>query len=375
MRLYWSPVELASRLVKRGITYNFASGSPDPSLLPINDVKRSFETVYENYGTVILAYPGAGGLRELRIEVSRYLNENLNINANWRDVIITAGAQHAIKLLSQLSIRRGTTVYTENPTFVETVAPMRYEGARLIGVPISNDGMDTHELEKLVKKHGPGIVYTVPNCHNPTGVSLSRDKRKHLLEIADMYELRIIEDDPYTPLHSNAESTLKSMKNDVIYVGTLSKILGPGLRIGFVVTGGRLRNDLEKIEQHDFATSTLTQYIVYDLLRRGVANRVIRNARRLYTRKLRELVDSLNNYLPESLMYIPSCGFYAFIRTPINAWDLLRKSIRQGVAFVPGDRFFTDTGKQNTARLSIGSIKIELIRDGIKTLSSIIKGT
>lgn len=128
MRLYWSPVELASRLVKRGgITYNFASGSPDPSLLPINDVKRSFETVYENYGTAILAYPGAGGLRELRIEVSRYLNENLNINANWRDIIITAGAQHAIKLLSQLLIRRRTAIYTENPTFVETVAPMRYE--------------------------------------------------------------------------------------------------------------------------------------------------------------------------------------------------------------------------------------------------------
>ncbi|BDR92992.1 PLP-dependent aminotransferase family protein [Vulcanisaeta souniana] len=374
MRLYWSPVELASRLVKRGITYNFASGSPDPSLLPINDVKRSFETVYENYGTAILAYPGAGGLRELRIEVSRYLNENLNINANWRDIIITAGAQHAIKLLSQLLIRRRTAIYTENPTFVETVAPMRYEGARLIGVPISDDGMDTHELEKLAKNNGPGIVYTVPNCHNPTGVSLSRDKRKHLLEIADRYELRIIEDDPYTPLHSNAEPALKSMENDVIYVGTLSKILGPGLRIGFVVTSGRLRNNLEMIEQHDFATSTLTQYIVYDLLRRGVANRVIHNARRLYPRKLRELVDSLNDYLPGAIMYNPYCGFYSFIRTQINAWDLLRKSIRQGVAFVPGDRFFIDAGKQDTARLSIGSIRTELIRDGVKVLSSIIKG-
>lgn len=237
--------------------------------------------------------------------------------------------------------------------------------------------MDTHELEKLAKNNGPGIVYTVPNCHNPTGgVSLSRDKRKHLLEIADRYELRIIEDDPYTPLHSNAEPALKSMENDVIYVGTLSKILGPGLRIGFVVTSGRLRNNLEMIEQHDFATSTLTQYIVYDLLRRGVANRVIHNARRLYPpRKLRELVDSLNDYLPGgAIMYNPYCGFYSFIRTQINAWDLLRKSIRQGVAFVPGDRFFIDAGKQDTARLSIGSIRTELIRDGVKVLSSIIKG-
>ncbi|MGC9153033.1 MAG: PLP-dependent aminotransferase family protein [Vulcanisaeta sp.] len=375
MRLYWSPVELASRLVKKGIRYNFASGSPDPTLLPTNEIRKSFENVFENYGISVIAYPGAGGLKELRIEVSRYVRRMLNIDASWRNIIITAGAQHAIKLLSQLLMRRGTVVYVEDPTFVETIAPMRFQGAKLIGVPIDEYGMNTQELERLVKDNGPGIVYTVPNCHNPTGVSLSYDRRKHLLEIAERYDLRIIEDDPYTALYPNTETPLKSMNDNVIYVGTLSKVLGPGLRIGFVIVSGKLRDDLEKIEQHDFATSTLTQYLVYDLLRRGVANKVVEKARDLYPRKLRELIESLNEYLPGSLMFKPSCGFYAFINTKVNAWDLLRRSVNQGVAFVPGGRFFVNGKRENTARLSIGAISIDSIRDGIKILGDIVKSS
>ena len=372
MRLYWSPVELASRLAKKGVKYNFASGAPDPGLLPIDELKRSFERVYEEYGKAVIAYPGAGGLRELRTELSRYVNRFLGISANWRNVIVTAGAQHAVKLLSQLLMRRGTVVYVENPTFVETVAPMRFQMARLVGVPIDNDGMNTHELEGLVKKYGPGIVYTVPNCHNPTGVLLSRDRRKHLIEIAERYGLTIIEDDPYTSLYPNMEPTLRSLSNDVIYVGTLSKVLGPGLRIGFVIVSGRLRDDLEKLEQHDFAASTLNQYLVYDLLRRGVADDVIKKARELYPRKLKELVDALNEYLPNTLLFKPSCGFYAFISTKVSAWNLLRRGVKQGILFVPGDKFFIDGARQDTARLSIGSINLDLIRDGVKALRDLI---
>lgn len=372
-RLFWSPVELASRLAKRGVKYNFASGSPDPSLIPIDDVRESFYKIYEEYGSAILAYPGAGGLRELRIELSKYVERNLNINTVWRDIIVTAGAQHAIKLLSQLLMSRKTIVYTENPTFVETIAPMSFQGARIVGIPIDKDGMNTYELEALVKKHGSGIVYTIPNCHNPTGTSMSRDRRKHLLEIAERYELKIIEDDPYTSLYPNVEPPLRSMNDDIIYVSTLSKILGPGLRIGFVIANGKLRNDLEKIEQHDFAASTLTQYLIYDLLRRGIAEKVIKRARELYPKKLGELIDALSEYLPSAFILKPYCGFYALINTGINAWDLLRRSIKQGIAFVPGDRFFVNGDGRSTIRLSIGSIRLDIIREGIEELSKIIK--
>ncbi len=375
MRLYWSPVELASRLARKGVRYNFASGAPDPGLIPIDEVRKSFERVYEEYGRAIVAYPGAGGLRELRVEISIYVGKVLGIGTNWRDVIITAGAQHAIKLLSQLLMRRRTVVYTEDPTFVETVAPMKFQGAKLIGVPIDDEGMNTHELESLVKRYGPGIVYTVPNCHNPTGVSMSEDRRKHLIEIAREYGLTVIEDDPYTALYPNAMPTLKSMDYDVVYVGTFSKILGPGLRIGFVITSDGLRNELEKLEQHDFAASTLNQYLVYDMLRRGVADAVIGRARELYPRKLRELIEALNDYLPNALLFKPSCGFYAFISTGVNSWDLLRRGVKQGVLFVPGGRFFINKARQDTARLSIGSISLDLIRDGVKALRDLIMTT
>ncbi|WP_069807453.1 aminotransferase-like domain-containing protein [Vulcanisaeta thermophila] len=372
--LRWSPVELASRIVKsKPITYNFATGSPDPSLIPIDEVRRSFENVIERYGVSTLAYPGAGGLKELRIEVSRYLSRALGIEVGWRNIIITSGAQHAIKLLSQLLMRRRTVVYTENPTFVETVMPMRFQGVRLVGVPLDDEGLNVYELERLVKIHGSGIVYVIPNCHNPTGVSMSMDRRKYLIELSEGYGLTIIEDDPYTPISHEKTTPLRALSDGVIYVGSFSKVLGPGLRIGFlVITDNVLRSRVEMLEQHDFSTSTLTQYIVYDMLRRGVIYRAMEKADDVYKLKLNTLIDALSRYMPGALMYKPHCGFYTFVNLGRNAWDVLKESVRYGIAFVPGDGFYVEKPIVTSARLSIGTIPIDRIEEGIRLLSDVV---
>ncbi|WP_291766880.1 PLP-dependent aminotransferase family protein [Caldivirga sp. UBA161] len=371
-RVDWSPVELASRVSRRGAFYNFASGSPDPGLIPISDVKEAVEDVLSEYGSSALSYPGAGGLRELRIEASRYLREYLGVNADWRSIIITSGAQHAIKLLTQLLVRKGTRVYVEDPTFYETLAPFRFQGAKVIGVPITDDGMPTGEVVKGIKEGD--IVYTIPNCHNPTGTCMSEDNRRILIEAAEERGFLIIEDDPYTVLSLNAPRPLRAMSSSIIYVGTFSKLLGPGLRIGFVVAPNWLRGSLERLEQHDFSTSTLTQLIVHRLLKGNTVSRVLSRVRGFYEGKLRILVNALDEYMPNSLQFKPTCGFYALIRLGVDAERLLRSAVKAGLTYVPARRFFINGNFPDAARLSIGVIKPERIEDGIKLLSNLIKG-
>ena len=371
-RVDWSPVELASRLSKRGVVYNFASGSPDPSLIPITEVKEAAENVLTEYGSSALSYPGAGGLRELRVETSRYLREYLGIDADWRSIVITSGAQHAIKLLTQLLIRRGVRVYVEDPTFYETLAPFRFQGAKVTGVPISNEGMLTGELVKMIKEGD--VVYTIPNCHNPTGVCMSEDGRRELIKAIEERDFLIIEDDPYTVLSLKAPRPLRAMHSSVIYVGTFSKVIGPGLRVGFIVAPNWLRGHLERLEQHDFATSTLTQLIVYTLLKNNVVGKVLDKARKVYDEKLKILINALDRYMPNSLQFTPTCGFYALVRLSVNAEKLLRATSKAGLTYVPARKFFINYNPSDVARLSIGAIKAEKIEEGIRLLASLIKG-
>ena len=371
-RVDWSPVELASRLTKSGVTYNFASGSPDPSLIPVTDIEEAAESVLGEYGSSALSYPGAGGLRELRVEVSRYLRRYLGINANWRSIVVTSGAQHAIKLLTQLLVKRSVRVYVEDPTFYETLAPFRFQGGRVIGMPITNEGMLVNEVVKVIKEGD--IVYTIPNCHNPTGVCMSEDNRRMLIETAEERGFLIIEDDPYTVLSLKAPRPLRSVSSNVIYVGTFSKVLGPGLRIGFIVAPNWLRGHLERLEQHDFSTSTLTQLIVYKLLRSNAVDKVLSKARGIYEEKLKILVNALDEYMPNALQFKPVCGFYALVRLGVDAERLLRATAKVGLTYVPAGRFFINSSFRDAARLSIGAIKVERIKEGVKLLSGLIKG-
>jgi DNA-binding transcriptional MocR family regulator len=370
-RVEWSPVELASRLSRRGIRFNFASGSPDPGLVPLSRIREAVEHVLSEYGTGALAYPGAGGFKGLRVEVARYLRDYLGVSADWRDVVISSGAQHAIKLLAQLLVRRGVRVYVEDPTFYETLAPFRFQGGRVVGIRVTNNGMDIGQLAKAVDEGG--VVYTIPSCHNPTGVSMSEESRRELVKLAEERELVVVEDDPYTILSSNVLRPLRALSSSVIYVGTFSKLLGPGFRVGFVVAPGWLRGSLERLEQHDFSTSTLTQLVVYELLRMGVISEVLDKARSTYKSKLSRLIEALNNYMPGSLQFNPSCGFYALVRLGVNAERLLRTAVKFGLTYVPASRFFIGKGPVDSARLSIGVIKAEDIEDGVKLLSRLVK--
>lgn len=376
-RLSWSPVELASRTAKSlsGVI-NFASGSPDPSLVPVREMVEIFAEVASEYGAQAFTYPGAGGLVELVRELRGYSERVLGITVGGQgELAVVSGAQHGIKLLSQLLIGPGDLVFTEDPSFWEAVDPIRFQGAVIRGVAVDRDGLDTWALEdRLRRGYRPRLVYVIPTCHNPCGYIMSPERRKHLLELAESYGFQIIEDDPYRPIAENPPQSLKNMdrSGSVIYVSSMSKVLAPGLRIGFVILSREIAEELSKLEQHDFSTATPIQLLVARALRRGLVDSLLPRLRRIYYEKIKILRESLEKHFPGSYTDI-RCGFFTTLRIGTDSDRHLAKAIESGVIYVPAREFYIEEKPNDAARISISTVKPEEIEEGVIRLKKSLR--
>lgn len=375
-RLDWSPVEAVSRIVKGGsrVLINMASGSPDPSTIPFEELGEMFREVVAEHGPGAFAYPGAGGHPELVKALESYCEQDLGVPVGRGEVlVVSSGAQHGLKLLSQILLSQGDLVAVEDPTFYEAVDPMRFQGSRLLGVPVDEGGMRVEDLEALLRRGvRPSMVYVNPTCHNPTGSCMGLERRRRLLELAEEHDLLIVEDDPYRPIAPEAPPSLKSLDRSgrVVYVGTLSKILAPGLRIGFVVAPQDLGEEVAKLEQHDFSTSTAMQLLAAKALGKGLVRSRMGPLSRLYSEKLRILVEELEKRMPGRYTR-PSCGFYTLARVGGDAEEKLAEALKRGLIYVPASRFFTGEGPRDAARLSISTVPKDLIPAGVEMLSKI----
>ncbi|ABP94367.1 MULTISPECIES: PLP-dependent aminotransferase family protein [Metallosphaera] len=365
-----SPVEMGSRL-GRNVKINMASGSPDPSTIPVDEIGRAYEEVLADLGPRSLFYPGAGGQQELIEEVNKYLPA---IGLRSKDpIVITSGAQHAIELLSKYFLENGTVV-VENPTFVETFSAFKLRASVTIPVTVDGKGISTDELELVTKIVKPDLVYVIPDCHNPAGVNLNEERRKILVELAEERDFYVIEDDPYRPIAGCVPAPLKNYDRSgrVIHVSSFSKILAPGLRIGFVVAPPEIAEKLSLMEQLDFSTSTLNQYVVSRLLRSGFILSRTKILPEHYRKKMKVLVDSLTD-AGISEFNQPSCGFFLLLDLKRDAHRVLEEAVRQGLAFVPAKDFFL-RGGETMARLSITVPNEEQIKAGVEILKRVIRG-
>lgn len=373
-RVELSPVEEATKIVIKNNVVNLASGSPDPRVVPIAELKDIATKVLEERGFGALSYPNAGGQEELKSEIKKYMS-NFGIKVrNDEDVIITGGAQHALKMIADAFIDSNVHVLVENPTFYETLAPFKFHNASVIGVSLDANGLNMDELKKLVIKNA--ILYIIPTCHNPTGFTMDLERRKQLIDIASDHDLLVIEDDPYRPIAGDAPPPLKSFDSDgrVLYVGSFSKVLAPGLRVGWVYGPRPIINRLALIEQLDFAISTFTQYVVLEALRSGLVNRLVPKLTEHYKFKMRVIQDALSSYMPSNVEWTkPKYGFFLLIKVRgMNMELLLPKAIERGVVYVPARRFYVSGDHFDTARLSVSMSKEEDIRTGVKILASLI---
>ncbi|MCE4621398.1 MAG: PLP-dependent aminotransferase family protein [Desulfurococcales archaeon] len=365
---------------------SLAGGLPDPSTFPRDKLASIAQRVIEDLGDKALQYSPTPGVTPFRRVLTTFLERNRVKVRGDDDLIVTAGSQEALYLLAKAVIDPGDYVLVEAPTYLAAINVFREYGAKFISAPVDDEGMNVHVLEERAKKavrEGARLklIYTIPTCQNPSGVTLSRDRRKHLMELAEDLDLLIVEDDPYSffsfePIDAEHLKTM-DLNGRVIYIGTLSKILSPGLRIGWALGPSWLIRTMELAKQTvDLHSSTLSQYVAMEAIREGVVDETIERAKRLYKMKRDVMLEALEEYFPEGSRWTkPAGGLFVFAYAPegIDTKKLLPEAIDRGVAYVPGASFFVEGGGQNTMRLNFSYPPPELIREGIKRLGSLLR--
>ncbi|ABU82041.1 PLP-dependent aminotransferase family protein [Ignicoccus hospitalis] len=364
---------------------SLAGGLPDPKYFPTEELAEISAYVIKEYGARALQYSITRGLREFRKEIAAFMERTGTPGEMPYNIIVTSGSQQALNLLAQVLVNPGDIVVVEKPTYLAAINEFKSVGALFEGIPIDDDGMRTDILEerlKALKAEGKKVkvVYTVPTAQNPSGVSMSNERRSHLLELAEEYDFLIIEDDPYS--HFMFEDVdfkrLRSMdKYRVIYTSTFSKILAPGLRLGWVAAHPEVIDALEIAKQNaDLHTPTFNQLIATEALKRGVVDRHIPKVKEAYKKKRDAMLNALEEYMDGAAKWTkPVGGLFVFVYLDenIDTKEMLPAALSAGVAYVPGSAFYVDGSGRNTMRLNFSYPDEEEIRVGIERLSQVVK--
>lgn len=365
---------------------SLAGGLPGPEVFPKEDLARIASRVLEELGDSALQYSPTLGVMPFREAVADFVrSKGVKVLSDDR-VAVTTGSQEAIYLLAMTLINPKDAIIVESPTYLAALNVFRYYGAEFVSVPLDENGMKTELLEDKIKEAkskglNVKLVYTVATCHNPTGVIMPDDRRKELLEVASKYDLLVIEDDPYSffVFDEVPFTPLKTLDSEgrVIYLGTFSKILAPGLRLGYMVADRQITRMVELAKQMvDLHSSTLSQYIALYALKEGVVERTIQKARVFYREKRDIMVETLEKYMPEgSHWFKPRGGLFAFIYLPdgVDTSDMLPMAIERGVAYVPGRSFFSDGSGVNAMRINFSYLPPDKLREGIRLIAETAK--
>jgi GntR family transcriptional regulator/MocR family aminotransferase len=355
---------------------DFSSGSSDPRQFPADEFRKVLQAVMRRDDAAALEYGEGSGYAPLREGIAHILASQ-GLQAGPDNILITAGSQQAIFLVSQVLLKPDDIVLVENPTYSLAIDLFHRLGFQVMGIPMDGQGMQVEKLEKLLQQYHPKLIYTIPNFHNPTGTCLSNPRRRQLIVLADRYNLPVLEDDFVGDLRyeGHSQPSLKALDpgGRVIYVSTFSKMLMPGLRIGFIVADGPVYDGLVHFKHlSDLATSTLIQRALDSYVTVGRYQAYLRRSCQIFRKRRDAMVESIEHYLPPDVSYdTPKGGLFIWLRLPegLFAEELLPLACEIGVAFAPGDYFFTDgTGGREWLRLNFASQPEEVIEEGMKRL-------
>jgi 2-aminoadipate transaminase len=375
--------ELFKLLGKPGII-SFAGGFPDPALFDVEGIKEASNAVLTNTPGPVLQYGATEGYGPLRESISAFM-ANKGATVSPEGLIVTTGSQQALDLIGKTLINPGDKVIVEAPTFLATIQCFRLYGADLIGAPIDADGVDVDQLEKLIDEHKPKLVYLIPTFGNPSGATLSLARRKRILEIAVRTKTLIVEDDPYGELYFDEAPppSLLALSDNVpgsrdwlAHCGSFSKILSPGLRVGWMIAPPALLANATMCKQFsDAHTSNLTQAICAHYLTLNRLDSTLAVVRKTYAERARVMAESLRRELGDAVSFIqPHGGMFFWARLTgaqgksALAPEFAKRAIEKGVAFVPGAPFFATNPDLATFRLSFATVGLEKIEEGIARL-------
>ena len=381
--------ELFKLLGKPGII-SFAGGFPDASVFDIEGIAQaSAQALQDNPGGA-LQYGATEGLEPLRTELVKLMGQKGAAIEN-ADLIVTTGSQQALDLVGKTLINPGDKVIVEGPTFLATIQCFRLYGADLISAPVDDEGVDVDNLEQLIATHKPKFVYLIPTFGNPSGATLSLARRKRILELAVKTGTLVIEDDPYGDLYFDAPPppSLLALSADVpgsrdwlVHCGSLSKVLSPGLRVGWMVAPAALLGKAVMCKQFsDAHTSTFAQATAAAYLQSGRLPAELAKVRAVYAARARCMCDALEREVGDAIRFVrPAGGLFVWATlTGANGAisdgsALAKRAIDNNVAFVPGTPFFAQDPDPRTLRLSFATADEDKIEAGIAKLAQAIRG-
>ena len=375
--------ELFKLLGKPGII-SFAGGFPDPALFDVEGIAESSRAVLAGNPGPVLQYGATEGYQPLREGISRFMAAKGSTVAP-EGLIVTTGSQQALDLIGKTLISPGDKVIVEAPTFLATIQCFRLYGADIIGAPIDADGVDVDKLEQLIEQHKPKLVYLIPTFGNPSGATMSLARRKRILEIAARTQTVVVEDDPYGELYFDQppppsmlalSDGVPGSRDWLVHCGSFSKILSPGLRVGWMIAPAELLAKATMCKQFsDAHTSNLTQAIAAHYLTLNRLGDALAVVRKTYAERANVMAASLRRELGDAIAFNqPQGGMFFWARlTGANgqissAPDFAKRAIDKGVAFVPGAPFYAHDPDLSTLRLSFATVGLEKIEEGIGRL-------
>jgi 2-aminoadipate transaminase len=364
---------------------SFAGGLPAPEVFPIERVDMATHKVLTERGEQALQYGATEGYRPLRELLAQRMSRG-NLQLTVENVLIVSGSQQALDLLGKIMVDPGDRIITEAPTYMGALQAWNSYGATYVTLLADEHGMQTDHLEEALQQN-PKYIYVLPNFQNPTGVTLTEERRRTLVQQARNYGVPIVEDDPYAELRFEgehlpsllaleAEQQNGAYQGNGIYLGTFSKTMAPGMRLGWVIAPSEVISKLVQAKQGvDLHTASFTQMIAYELLKDGFLDEHVHLIRRVYRERRDAMLAAMEEHFPEEVKWThPEGGMFLWVTLPegSDATEILKKAVERNVVFVPGTSFYPNGGGRNTMRLNYSHDKPERIREGIGRLARVL---
>ena len=370
------------KLIEKPEVISFAGGLPAPELFPIEEMKEISRIVLEESGTQALQYSTTEGFQPLREQIARRMNSKNKTNVTKDDILITNGSQQGLDFAGRVFLNEGDVVLCESPSYLGAINAFKSYGSKFIEVPTDKDGMIMEELEKILEvTENVKMIYVIPDFQNPTGITWTLERRKKFIEIISKYEIPVLEDNPYGELRFKGESlpSLKSMdkKGLVIFLGTFSKILCPGYRLGWTCASQNILKKFIFVKQvADLQASSISQIEVSKFIDLYNLDNHVKKINEVYARRRDLMLETMKEEFPEGVEYTyPDGGLFIWVELPkhLDSRIIMKDCLANNVAYVPGWSFFPNGGTENCFRLNYSNMSDDRIVEGIKRIGLVLR--
>ncbi|WP_406541198.1 PLP-dependent aminotransferase family protein [Clostridium ljungdahlii] len=360
---------------------SFAGGLPAPELFPVDGMKKVTQEVLEKDGQVALQYSTTEGFKPLRDIIAKQRMSGEGVDVTGDDIIVTSGSQEGIEFSAKIFVNEGDTIICESPSYLGAIGAFKAYRPNFTEIEMDEHGIIIEKLEEELKKNKKvKMIYTIPDFQNPTGITMSDDRRKRIAELAKEYQVPVIEDNPYGELifEGTTHPSIKSFDKDgwVIYLGTFSKTFCPGLRLGWICAAPEILEKYIIIKQGvDLQCSTLDQRAAALFMQKYDLNEHVEEIKKVYGKRRKLMLESMDKYFPKEVKHTNPYGglfTWVYLKEGLDSAEILKEALKENVAYVPGGPFFPNGGHKNHFRLNYSCMSEDKIVEGIKRLGKVL---